>query len=78
MSEHKFRVGQTVRFYPSERGASAPRGAYIVTTELPERDGEFQYRIRNIVEPHDRAAAESELRAVSELAPATHGKSLGL
>jgi hypothetical protein len=59
MSEHKFRVRQTVRFYPSERGTSAPRGAYIVTTELPERDGEFQYRIRSIVEPHDLAAAKA-------------------
>jgi hypothetical protein len=30
--------------------------------ELPEQDGEFQYRIKSISEPHDRIAKESELR----------------
>jgi hypothetical protein len=30
--------------------------------ELPERDGEFQYRIKSIVERLERVARESELR----------------
>jgi hypothetical protein len=61
MSEHKFRVGQAVHFYP-KKPQSAPHGTYIVMAELPERDGEFHYRIKSISEPHDRIAKESELR----------------
>jgi len=63
MSEHKFRVGQAVRFYPNGMGAhSAPHGTYVVMAELPEQDGEFQYRIKSIVERLERVARESELR----------------
>jgi len=63
MSEQKFRVGQAVRLYPSGMGArSAPHSTYIVMAELPERDGEFQYRIKSIGERHERVARESELR----------------
>ena len=57
MSEHKFRVGQAVRF-----ARSAPYGTYIVMAELPEQDGEFLYLIKSISEPHDRIAKDSELR----------------
>jgi hypothetical protein len=62
MSEHKFRVGQAVRFYPSGMAARSARGTYVVMAELPEREGEFQYRIKSIVERHERVARESELR----------------
>jgi hypothetical protein len=41
---------------------SAPYGTYIVMAELPEQDGEFQYRIKGIGERHERVARESELR----------------
>jgi hypothetical protein len=43
-----------------------PRGTYIVTAKLPERDGEFEYRIRNMNEQHERMARESELQAIGE------------
>jgi hypothetical protein len=33
-----------------------------VTKRLPEKDGEFQYRIKHPTEPHERLARESELR----------------
>ena len=35
---------------------------YLVTKELPERDGEPEYRIKGLGEPHERIARESELR----------------
>ena len=35
-----------------------PPGAYVVTAKLPERDGEFEYRIRNRNEQHERNARE--------------------
>jgi hypothetical protein len=62
---HKFKVGQVVYFRP-KRGSqtSGPPGPYQITKQLPERDGEFQYRIRNAYEEHERVAAESELSRV--------------
>jgi hypothetical protein len=58
---HKFAIGDRVRFH-HERSVSAAPGAYLVTMLLPERDGEFEYRIRSPDEPHERIARESELR----------------
>ena len=50
---HKFDLGQHVRYFPP-RGMYAQRGTYVVTAKLPERDGEFEYHIRNINEQHER------------------------
>jgi hypothetical protein len=58
MSRHKFKVGQLVNFI-SRDGAS---GAYQVTQLLPPEGEVFQYRIKNVNEPHERVANESELR----------------
>jgi hypothetical protein len=58
---HKFQLGDRVRFR-HERIVSAVQGPYVVTMQLPERDGEFEYRIRSPDEPHERIARESELR----------------
>jgi len=62
---HKFHIGQLVEFRP-KKGApiSAARGAYEVLKQLPERDGELQYRIKSAVEEHERIALESELGAL--------------
>jgi hypothetical protein len=63
MSEHRFKVGQSVEYYPPHR-MYAPRGAYHVTAELPERAGEFEYRIKHSHEEYERVAAESNLNEV--------------
>jgi hypothetical protein len=39
-------------------------GVYQVTHLLPPEGKVFQYRIKNINEPHERVAKESELRRV--------------
>ena len=57
MSGHKFKVGQAVAFLGRERVA----GAYKVTQLMPSEDGDHQYRIRNVSEPHDRVVKESDL-----------------
>jgi hypothetical protein len=64
MPTHKFRLGQMVTYRPAERGRDAPPGAYMIIACLPqsEETGEFEYRIRNLNEEHDRVAHESELR----------------
>ena len=65
---HKFKIGQEVEYSPP-RGNYAPRGMYLVTKLLPERDGEFEYFIRSAQEAHERIAKESELRGASLSAP---------
>jgi hypothetical protein len=51
----------------SERTVSAAHGPYLVTMRLPERDGEFEYRIRSPDEPHERIARELIIRRVFRL-----------
>jgi hypothetical protein len=31
---------------------------------LPERDGEFEYRVKSVNEPHERVVVESQLSEV--------------
>jgi hypothetical protein len=62
---HKFHIGQLVEFWPKKGAAiSAARGAYEILKQLPERDGELQYRIKSAVEDHERIALASELGAL--------------
>jgi hypothetical protein len=60
---HKFILGQTVGYISPPR-QYAPRGIYVVTGNLPKRDGEFEYHIRHASEAHERIAKESELHEV--------------
>lgn len=60
MPTNKFQVGQTVFVDPSV-SQNIPGGAYIVTRKLPERDGEFQYRVKSVNEPHERAVREKSV-----------------
>ena len=59
---HKFNIGQTVfleRYL--ERFLAVSGGAYVITKRLPEHDGEFEYQIKSVNEPHERVARESQL-----------------
>jgi hypothetical protein len=58
MPTHKFKIGQTVFLSPS---LNIPGGAYVVTRKLPEREGEFEYRVKSANEPHERVVRESQL-----------------
>jgi len=62
VSEHKFRIGQSVQFTSNafDRGSSS--GVYKVTGLLPpQNDGDRQYRIKSADEPHERVVKESQL-----------------
>jgi hypothetical protein len=61
MASYKFQIGQTVLLGPS---LGVPGGACIVKRKLPERDGEFEYRVQSANEPHERVVRESELSDV--------------
>ena len=60
MASHKFKVGQIVTIRPA-LSRNVPGGVYIVTKQLPENRGEFEYRIKGVEEVHERVARESEL-----------------
>jgi hypothetical protein len=57
--QHRYNLGQLVRFSRGFRSAAG--GDYEVCRQLPDSDGELQYRIRSDREPHERVARESEL-----------------
>jgi hypothetical protein len=61
MATNKFKLGQTVFLRPTIFSRDAARGAYEVTKQLPERDGQFEYRVKSSREPHERVVRESEL-----------------
>ena len=58
---HKFKVGQAVKYHPP-RWIWAPPGTYLITAELPERNGEFEYHIRpRAAESRDERARPHEI-----------------
>jgi hypothetical protein len=61
MSDHKFKVGQTVSYQSGFRVGGSRTDVFKIMQCLPPQGGDFQYRIRGVNEPHDRVAKESEL-----------------
>jgi hypothetical protein len=61
MTEHKFREGQKVSLEANHAGRIAGGAGYVVTRQLPERGGEFEYRVKSVSEPHERVVRESQL-----------------
>ena len=58
---HKFKIGQ--QLFPARSvGLNVPDGAYVIVKRLPEHDGEFQYQIKNVLNPDERVVRESQLR----------------
>jgi hypothetical protein len=60
MATHKFRVGERVQLFAG-RGVRTAE-LFEIVQELPESDGEYQYKIKSLDEPHLRVAKESQLR----------------
>jgi hypothetical protein len=58
MPTSKYKIGRTVFIRPA-RHENLPGGAYMITQKLRERYGEFEYRVRNIAEPHERVVRNS-------------------
>jgi hypothetical protein len=57
MNGHRFKIGQAVSYLGRERTS----GTYKIMQLMPAESGDFQYRIRNLNEPHDRVVKESDL-----------------
>jgi hypothetical protein len=61
---HRFSVGRMVRLSQAARLRNAAPGSYEVLAQLPERDGEFQYRLKSDRESYQRIAKEDELEPI--------------
>ena len=60
MREHKFKVGQMVK-YIGRFGHGAVSGVYKVTQLLPPEGDDNQYRVKSANESHERVVKESQL-----------------
>ncbi len=59
LSDHKFKVGQSVLYTSGPYGRGG--GVYKITQLLPPEGDDRQYRIKSASEPHERVAKESQL-----------------
>jgi hypothetical protein len=60
MTVHKFRSGQSVTMAPSSL-RSTPKGRFEIVRQMPEEHGTHQYRIRSVLDGHERIVLESEI-----------------
>lgn len=59
MSDHRFKVGDTVHMRAGAGKAFAsPRGGFKIVARLPTEGRTPEYRIRNELEPHERIVTE--------------------
>jgi hypothetical protein len=61
VTSHKFKIGQSVSYTSGPFGAGSASGIYQITQLLPPEGDDFQYKIKNAAEPHERVAKESQL-----------------
>jgi hypothetical protein len=67
LGDHRFKVGQSVRYSYGLRGLRRPPGSggvYTITQLLPVEGDERLYRVKSADEPHERVAKETELEGV--------------
>ena len=60
-STHSFIAGNVVRFRKDVPPRNAAPGPYKIVAQLPERDGQFQYRVKSGYECFYRTVPENEL-----------------
>ena len=61
--QHSFITGAVVRLSKRFPPRKAAPGPYEVVSQLPERDGQLQYRIKSGCEPFYRTVKENELES---------------
>jgi hypothetical protein len=61
MMQHKFRVGQTVDFFPGRGIDHRSKGRYTIVRLLPMESNTPQYRIKNNADGQERMVHEGEL-----------------
>ena len=61
MTEHKFVVGQRVRFLPDQLQLRPDQGWFKVVRLLPETASVLQYRVQSQLDGHERVVREDQL-----------------
>lgn len=61
MSEHKFRIGQTLDFRPDSRNVQPRAGKCKIVSLVPSEGDNPKYRIRCVSETFERVVWESQL-----------------
>jgi hypothetical protein len=61
MQDHKFKIGDTVRFVRRNLPGRVAGGVYEVTRAMPFDGVEVSYRIKAGHESHERAVREDEI-----------------
>jgi hypothetical protein len=66
LSDHRFKVGQSVRYLYSIGGLKRQPGwdVYKITQLLPAEGDDHLYRVKSADEPHERVPRETELECV--------------
>ena len=61
MNDHRFAVGEMVRFSPGSQMQATLRGTYTIVRLLPAEHNDQQYRIKSTTDGHERVVKESQL-----------------
>lgn len=61
MTQHKFKIGQTVYFRAGRSNMASTSGQYKIIKLLPASGDQPQYRIKGLGEPFERVVLEGNL-----------------
>jgi hypothetical protein len=61
MSEHKYRIGQAVKFFPQRGVEHTAKGRFKIVRLLLGEGNAPRYRIKHEVDGHERMVGETEL-----------------
>ncbi len=61
MAARKFKTGQQVNVASNNRSGMMRGGTFTIVKLLPEERGMHQYRVKSVVDGHERVVLESEL-----------------
>ena len=61
VKEHKFQIGQIVDFTPGALTLETSIGRYEIVRHLPPEGPENQYRIKSVLDSHERVVRESQI-----------------
>lgn len=67
MSQHKFKIGDDVDYFPAKLSMPAASRRYRIIRRLPPDAGEYMYRIKSDAEQFERVVRERELSEASLL-----------
>jgi hypothetical protein len=65
MTGHKFVAGQSVSFLAGRDELNIPSGTYTIVRPLPAEGREWQYRVKNTHDGHERVMRESQLASMT-------------